>query len=161
MVLAHHHQLDARPATDRWVGAGRAARGRNGPRVSADVDGADAEILRRARLLLPRDRSIIELTVRNRASRQAIARTLGLAPGTVSRRLQRLSARLHDPLVIALLDPACPLAPEYRQVGVEHFLQGLPARHIADKHRMGEVQVRAMIALIRQWHAIERRKGAT
>jgi DNA-directed RNA polymerase specialized sigma24 family protein len=160
MPLAHNHQLDARPATARFVPPPppppppRPPRNGNG-RALDDVDSTvHAAILRRAQLLLPRDRSIVELTLKGNLSRQVVARTLGLAPGSVSRRLQRLSARLHDPLVVALLAADCPLSPEYRQVGVEHFLQGLPATDIADKHRMSAEQIRKTIASIRHWHEL-------
>ena len=107
--------------------------------------------------LLPmRDRAIVELTLRSNLSRSGIARALGMAPGQVSRRLRVLYARLHDPLVVALFDPRCPLAPEYRQLGTEHFLLGLSTRELAEKHQLGLVEVRQMLAYVRGWQ-----KGAT
>jgi len=107
--------------------------------------------------LLPmRDRAIVELTLRSNLSRSGIARALGMAPGQVSRRLRVLYARLHDPLVVALFDPRCPLAPEYRQLGTEHFLLGLSTRELAEKHQLGLVEVRQMLAYVRGWQ-----KGVT
>jgi DNA-directed RNA polymerase specialized sigma24 family protein len=110
------------------------------------------ELLRRATVLLPRDRLMVELAIRHGVSRRRLAEALGIPAGSVTRRLQKLGARLHDPLVVALLCPNCPLASEYRQLGIEHFLQGQSLRQLAELHRMTLDQVRRMITYIRGWH---------
>src|SRR4051794_38433568 len=78
----------------------------------------------RIELLDRDDQILLELTLSTNVSQRRIAEMLGVEPGTVTRRLQRLSRRLRDPLVVRLLDPRCPLGPDYRQIGVEHFLAG-------------------------------------
>jgi DNA-directed RNA polymerase specialized sigma24 family protein len=110
----------------------------------------------RLELLPTRDRAIVELTMRANLSRSGIARALGVTPGQISRRLRVLYARLHDPLVVALFDPRCPLAPEYRQLGTEHFLLGIKARELAEKHQIPVSEVRRMLVYLRGWQ-----KGAT
>ena len=59
-------------------------------------------------------------------------------------------------MVAALFDPRCPLAPEYRQLGIEHFLLGASMNQLADKHRLPFPHVRRIIIFLRGWH-----KGAT
>jgi DNA-directed RNA polymerase specialized sigma24 family protein len=102
-------------------------------------------------LLPTRDRAIVELTMRANLSRTGIARALGSTPGQVSRRLRVLYARLHDPLVVAMCDARCPLAPEYRQLGIEHFLLGVKATELAEKHRLAVPEVRRMLVYLRGW----------
>ncbi len=122
------------------------------PAGGAGRRGMSADLFQRVALLPPRDRAIIELTLTAKLSRGRIARALGMAGGQVSRRVRALYARLHDPLVIALFDERCPLAPEYRQLGIEHFLLAQPAERLADKHRMSPMQVRRILTFIRGWH---------
>jgi DNA-directed RNA polymerase specialized sigma24 family protein len=113
---------------------------------------AQAEVLRRAALLPEADRAIVHMSLKAGATRHMIGRALGLNPGTITRRLQRIGARLHDPLVIALLDRSCPLVDEYRQIGIEHFLQGLSTHAIGQKHRLSHDRVRRMLNAVRLWH---------
>ena len=113
--------------------------------------GVSPGLLKRIQVLPTRDRAIVELTLRANLSRAGIARALDMAPGQVSRRLQILYARLHDPLVVALFDDRCPLPPEHRQLGIEHILLGARVPHLADKHRLPEREVRQMLAFLRGW----------
>jgi DNA-directed RNA polymerase specialized sigma24 family protein len=113
---------------------------------------AGAALLKRAALLLPDDRALIELAVGSCVSHRQLATMLRRPAGTITRRLGRLLARLYDPLVIALLDPRNPLPPEYRQIGVEHLLQGQCVRQIADRHQMHTQRVQRILALVRGWH---------
>lgn len=117
-------------------------------------------ILKRIALLPQRDRAIVELTLRSHLSRSEIARALGTAPGQVSRRLRVLYARLFDPLVVALCDEHCILPVEYRQLGIEHYLLGLPPRELADKHRMSIGEVRRGLVFLRGWHNGAAGRGA-
>ena len=135
----------------------RHARGPTAPHHGADDDardrpGVSPALMGRIELLPTRDRAIVELTLRANLSRAGIARALDMAPGQVSRRLRVLYARLHDPLVVALCDDRCPLAPEYRQLGIEHFLLGVRVPQLSDKHRLPQAHVRRMLAYLRGWH---------
>ncbi|HEV7300829.1 MAG TPA: hypothetical protein VGN72_15795 [Tepidisphaeraceae bacterium] len=116
------------------------------------LDGEPTVILKRARLLERDDRLLVELALQGRLSRRKLGEVFHVPAGTVTRRLQRIAARLYDPLVVDLLDDTCPIAPEYRQIGVEHFLQRLSIATIAGKHCMRLADVRAAIHFIRGWH---------
>ena len=123
------------------------------PDTAGDIPrGVPAELLKRAELLPEPDRALVFMSFKASATRHMIACALGLNPGTVTRRLQRIGARLHDPLVIALLDRTCPLVPEYRQIGIEHFLQGFSTHAIGERHRMSHDRVRRMLNAVRLWH---------
>jgi len=113
---------------------------------------ATPRLMERIELLPRRDRAIVELTLRAGLSRADIARAMNMSAGAVSRRFRSLYARLHDPLVAALFDPRCPLAAEYRQLAIEHFLQGVSAPALADEHQLPTEQVRKMLAHVRWWH---------
>ena len=65
---------------------------------------ADAHevLFRRARVLAPKDRLLLELAYKNNLSIRQIARILDRPAGSVSRKMNRLRARLHDPMVAAL-----------------------------------------------------------
>jgi DNA-directed RNA polymerase specialized sigma24 family protein len=109
-------------------------------------------ILRRAAYLPPADRALVEAAVKSNLPRRQIARLLNLPAGTITRRLQRLGNRLHDPLVVALLDDRCGLPEDLRKAGISHFLQGQPMRRIARDLDTSLFQVRKMIEQLRGWH---------
>jgi DNA-directed RNA polymerase specialized sigma24 family protein len=123
---------------------------------SAVVQAAAAEpadgLWQRVALLRREDRLMVELALRSGRSHRQIAELLRRTPGTVSRALRRLSRRLHDPLVLALLHPDCPLDGETRQIGVEHFLVGLSGVELAQKHDLPAAEVRRSFAFIRLWY---------
>jgi hypothetical protein len=129
---------------------------RIGAPIPHTVETAQQQLLRRAELLLPPDRLLVQLALRNHLSRRQLAEVMGIPAGSVSRRLQRLGARLNDPLVIALLHEKCTLAADYRQLGVEYFLQDRPMRDLARSHDMPLTEVRQIITYLRGWH-----RGAT
>jgi DNA-directed RNA polymerase specialized sigma24 family protein len=112
--------------------------------------GSDA-LRERIDLLRPNDRLLLELTMRGNYSRRRIGKVLNLEPGSVSRRLRRLIGRLNDPLVSRLLDSRCPLPPDYRQIGVEHFLSGWSTTELAGKHGMTVIQMRQIVQYLRGW----------
>src|SRR5215468_6706581 len=93
-------------------------------------------VLESGSALKSEERGLLELSLRVGASIRQIARLLNRSPGSVSRQLQRLGKRLHDPLVLALLHPKCPLEPDYRQIGVERFLCGLSVPELSAKHQL-------------------------
>ena len=141
--LAQPAATSSRPGPDPDPGSGSGRR----PRGTLS-----ASFMKRLALLPQRDRAIIELTLRANLSRAGIARAVGITPGQVTRRLRILYARLHDPLVVALFDARCPLTPEYRQLGIEHFLLGASPRELADKHRLSVHDVRRTLVFLRGWH---------
>jgi hypothetical protein len=111
-------------------------------------------VRKRAAFLLEPERTLFQLLADGSVSRRQVARMLKVPPGTLTRRVQKLANRLHDPLVVALLDnDRCPLASEYRQLGIEHFLQGRTIRNLSDRHRISASKVRDMIQFIRGWHS--------
>ena len=121
-------------------------------RAPRSLSDGQRAVLKRADLLDPDDRLLVRLALHNGVSRRQLAQMFKQQPGSVTRRLQRLGARLNDPLVVTLLDGQCPLAPEYRQLGIEHFLQGRSMRQLADAHRMTLSEVRRVVAYLRGWH---------
>lgn len=103
-------------------------------------------------LLLPRDRLLVELSVNPMLSRRQMGLALGLNAGNVARRLRKLQARLSHPVAGMLADPRCTLPRDVRQIGVEHFIQGIAVTILARQHEMTVGQVRAQLQFIRGWH---------
>ena len=127
------------------------------PLRSGDREPVAADRLWERIALLGRDDQILlELSIRGGASHRQIGRLLNRSPGSVSRRLRRLGRRLHDPLVLALLHPACPLEGDYRQIGVERFLCGTPMPELAAKHQVSSARLRSILLFIRGWHRVSR-----
>ena len=108
-------------------------------------------VVERAKLLDGKDRTLVMLCLEG-ASRTSAGRAFGMCSGTAARRVQRAMNRIRSPIVGAILDPGCTLPPEHRIIGIEHFLQGRPARHIAERHQMNERHVRSILAVIKVWH---------
>jgi len=118
-------------------------------------------IRQRIALLLPRDRAVAELVLRDGASHRQIASLLKCTPGQVSRLIRRISNRLYDPRVTALLHPECPLEPDYRQIGVERFLQDKTVKELAAEHGVSAAEVRRRIDAINFWfRGLAARRGA-
>ena len=120
------------------------------PRPS--LEDAKAHVLKRATLLLPDDRLLIELALKNHLSHRQISRLVKQPAGTVTRRLRRIENRLLSPLVAALTEWSTPLADDVRQLAIEHFLQGRSARELAEVHGMKQPAVRRVLAFVRGWH---------
>lgn len=100
-------------------------------------------------LLEPSDRVLLDLIPTGLRTHREVARLLGIDAGTISRRLRQVLKRLNDPLVGVLLDRNCALPAEARQIGIEHFLMGLTATAIADKHQMHRRRVREQLSYMR------------
>lgn len=109
-------------------------------------------VRQRVALLLPSHRAVAELVLCEGASHRQIASLLKCTPGQVSRLIRRISNRLHDPRVTALLHPECPLDPEYRQVGVERLLQGKTMKQLAHEHQVSPAEIRRRIDAIDFWY---------
>src|SRR5689334_13769127 len=99
------------------------------------------EVLKRAELLPEQDRLLIEMVLRQ-VPRRRIAELLQCEAGTLCRRINRICARLYDPVVLALMHQQCPLAPEIRQVGVEKFLLGATLKDLARKHQVDTSEIK-------------------
>jgi DNA-directed RNA polymerase specialized sigma24 family protein len=108
-------------------------------------------IRERIALLLPSDRTVAELVLDGATHRQ-IATLLEVTPGQVSRRVRGIVNRLHDSRAIALLHPDCPLEPEYRQVGVERFLQDKSVKDLAAEHACSAGEIRRRLDAINFWY---------
>ena len=106
----------------------------------------------RVGLLQRDDQLLVELALRNGMTHRRIGEFLGCSAGGVSRRLARVARRLHDPLVLALLHPACPLEPSYRQIGVERLLSELSIDALARKHERSAAEVRRFVHFVKHWH---------
>ncbi len=118
-----------------------------------EAKSSEAEGLRKRVAMLDReDRMLAELAMNGGTTHRRIGELLGVGPGTISRRLRRIGSRLHDPIVERLLDPRCPLGPDYRQIGVEHFLVGRAFAEIAEAHQRTYASVRQTIDYVRAWH---------
>ena len=124
----------------------------SGTPVKAARRDAPDGLRERIALLPDDDKILLELSLDVGASHRQIARALKRSPGTVSRALRALGRRLHDPLVVTLLRPDCPLDPQYRQVAVEHLLTGLTFGELARKHEIPRAQVRRIVQFVRAWH---------
>jgi hypothetical protein len=109
------------------------------------------EVLKRAELLPEQDRLLVELALRNTSHRR-IAEILRLAPGSVTRRVRKLSRRLYDPTVFALLHESCSLPAELRQMGVERLLLGMNFKQLAKKHQLHPVELRKRLGFLKGWH---------
>ena len=118
------------------------AAGAGGPVRLSD---AEQELLHRARLLPDRDRWIVELVYRHHVPVRRVGEVLGLAAGNVSRAARRAWRRLNDPMTRDLARPALPLAPETRDIAIEHFVTGRSIRAIAQARGLTTQQVKALV----------------
>jgi hypothetical protein len=125
------------------------------PLRSRDREATDG-LWDRIALLARDDQVLVELSLKAGASHRQIGRLLKRSPGSVSRQLRRIGRRLHDPLVLALLHPSCPLDAEHRQIGVERFLRGVSMPELAARHQLPIARLRTTLLLIQGWH-----RGAT
>ncbi len=105
----------------------------------------------RAMALAPRDRLLMQTLLRDHLSVRQLALLLGENPGTVTRRIQRLSRRLNDPIVIALLEYPGDLRPEARQLAVEYLLHGASIARLCEIHQMKRREVTAIIDFAKGW----------
>jgi hypothetical protein len=128
----------------------------SGTRLDSRDREAPDGLWERIALLARDDQVLVELSLKAGASHRQIARLLKRSPGSVSRQLSRIGRRLHDPLVLALLHPNCPLEPEHRQIGVERFLCGMSMPELAERHQLTLARLRTTLLLIQGWH-----RGAT
>jgi len=105
------------------------------------------------------DQKLVEMVCSGRLSRREIALLTGVPIQTVSRRMLRIMARLHDPLIIALIEYGQLLPEMHRDVGLAYFLRRWGPTEIRRQYGVTEYQLRKMITYIKGWHAARRSVG--
>jgi hypothetical protein len=124
-------------------------------RVMARDEVAPADVppfLRHAGYLADRDRVLLDLYYRRGLTRSDIGRVFGQPAGTVSRRLATLTARLQDPLVVALIEaPDRVLSARHRAIGIARFLCNASVSELMRIHGMSRAEIRAVIEYLRGW----------
>jgi hypothetical protein len=108
--------------------------------------------LQRAAHLLPDDRVLVEMVLQHRMSLRQVATILKQTPGTISRRLRRITNRMTNPIVDALLDSNLHVAAQYRRLGIAYFLQGQSIPTLARAHQLPADEVKQIITFLRVWH---------
>jgi hypothetical protein len=104
----------------------------------------------------PADQKLVEMVLTGRLSRREIATLTGVPIQTVSRRMTRILARLHDPLIIALVEHGQLLPELHRDVGLAYFLRRWGPKEIRRHFGVTEYQFRKMLTYIKGWHAARR-----
>lgn len=124
------------------------------------ADRALAALERRARLLLPADRALVELAIRKELPAYQIAHLLGNHPSAVTRRVRRIIRRLQTPMVVNLIDNGRRQLPdELWRIGIERFVQNRTLGQIAESHRISLYAVRTMVDQVRGWSKAHQRSG--
>jgi len=118
-------------------------------------------VLERAELLPDDERMAFLLTIRGHLTREEVSGLAGVNKGTVTRRLQRASARLYDPVVVALSDPRCTLSRKHRDIGLGRLLGRRNIDDLAAEHHISSKQVRRMLDYVNGWYQgmRERKQG--
>jgi DNA-directed RNA polymerase specialized sigma24 family protein len=97
------------------------------------------------------DRKLLQLTLHGRLTRREAAMLVGIASGTVTRRIHRLLARLHDPLVVVLAENGKLLPELHQEVGLAYFLRRWPMGRIGREFDLSVHEVRRMLQYVRGW----------
>jgi hypothetical protein len=116
------------------------------------------DLMRHFRLLSDQDQLLVQMTCQLGLTHRQVGTVLRTSPGTVTRRLHRLLQLLRDPLVVALVQPGCNLAPLHRKVALEHLLHRRSIYAIARRHRISRRRVRRMIEYTRGWFGAQEKK---
>jgi hypothetical protein len=104
------------------------------------------------------DRKLLELVLQGKLTRREAGVLVGLSCGTVTRRLQRIINRLHDPLVKALVDCGKLLPEWHQEVGLAYFLRRWSVARITREYGMTEYEVKRIIQYVRGWRDAMKRK---
>jgi hypothetical protein len=145
------HILQAQRLEHRRRWRRRAVTLRRDRRTIAEIAASIHDFDKRLNLLSASDRALVLMTLEQGLTRKQMGELVGVAKGTISRRLRRIMNRLHDPLIVAVTDPACTLTAEYKVLAVEYFLHCLPMPAIAQRHRLTLYDVRIGLEYIRGW----------
>ena len=122
------------------------------PEQSRAIPAGHEALFKRAAALEPRERLLLELAFKENLSVRQIAKIFERPAGTISRQLQRLCARLRDPIVAALLEPQCVLAPQIRALAIAYFAQGKRLEDLAREHDLTRTRVRNVLHFVRGWY---------
>lgn len=116
-----------------------------------------AGIDRRILYLEEADQKLLQLTLCGKLTRREAAMLVGMSSGTVTRRIRRILARLHDPLVAALVDGGKLLPELHQEVGLAYFLRKWSIARITVEFSLSEHEVKRMLQYVKGWH--DARKG--
>ncbi len=108
-------------------------------------------LLRRAVHLPPKDEALIRAITQG-ATQHDTAKLLGHNPGTISRRIKRLTRLLHDPLVAALIDAPDGLRPETQQLGIDRYLLRRSLAQLVRLHGLKPTEILRELAFVKGWH---------
>ena len=120
--------------------------------------GAGVGLEKRISFLEQSDRQFLAVMMRGTLTHRQASELLGMAPGTITRRLRRLMARLNDPLVVALVENGALLPEGYRDVGLAYFLRGMTAIQISRAAGVSVYEVKRELEYVRGWHGGKRVK---
>ncbi|HYE21030.1 MAG TPA: hypothetical protein VEA69_21465 [Tepidisphaeraceae bacterium] len=104
----------------------------------------------------PAERKLVEMVLSGRMSRREIAVLTGVPIQTVSRRMIRIVTRLHDPLVIALIEHGQLLPEGHRDLGLAYYLRRWGPTQICREYGVTEYALRKVLTYIKGWHAARR-----
>lgn len=101
--------------------------------------------------LHPTEKKLLEFSLATDLTRRELATLLGISPGTITRRLRNILARLHRPIVAALVDRGDLLPELHKQVGLAFFLRKTPTRRIAREFQISRHTVSRIIVYLKGW----------
>lgn len=125
--------------------------GRHDRVVAEPAPEAAARLAAVARLLPAEDRRLIDLLLVRGLSHRAAAVELRVAPGVVSRRIQRLRKQLASPTVRAIAEHFDSLAPPARQIAQDHFFGRMSIKLICERLDLTRRDVQSQLDFIRGW----------
>lgn len=110
-----------------------------------------ADLLSQADDLPPRDRLLLELVLRDGKTHREVAEAMAIPRGSVSRRVRRLLRRLHDPMVLALKSPTCPLAPGFREPALRVYRDRVSLQEVAGEFGITVTTLQRRLLFVRAW----------
>lgn len=126
--------LENLPTLDRW---------------QSQLDIAD--LLSRTEGMPRRDRLLLELVLRDGMTHREVADAMAIPRGSVSRRVRRLLRRVHDPLILALQSPTCPLSAEHREPALRVYRDRARQRDVADEFGITVTTLQKRLLFVRAW----------
>ena len=127
--------------------------------VSAKMTAGAEILLNRAELLEPEDRALLRLAFDRGASLGEVAAVMGASRGTVSRRINKLLARLQQPGFLHLYREDAELSPLTRRVAQAYYIGGLPQRAVAQRLGLSLHRIREQLTLFRGFCEARTRSG--
>ncbi|MFT3785261.1 MAG: sigma factor-like helix-turn-helix DNA-binding protein [Tepidisphaeraceae bacterium] len=118
------------------------------PRADVTPLAASAKVLA---WLPPTQRELLHLLARGGLTHRQVASLLRVSPGTVSRQLARLRARLTHPVVRALDFASEQLDPSNRQLAIDRFLHARTIVALMVEHGLTRHQLNHALSSLRGW----------